>query len=831
MITGFALFLFSGCGEDPWPPLVQEMPEEAPVLSPDEALESFYLPPGYALELVAAEPMVVDPVAIDFDGNGRMWAVEMRSYMPNVQGTGENKPTGRIVVLDDADGDGQMDERTVYLDSLVLPRSLKVMEDGVLVAATPDLWFTRDTDGDLKADTRELVTDDYGNPDSNPEHNANGLLWGMDNWLHNADHEERYRYRNGRFAAASTVDHGQWGISQDDYGRMYLNSNSDPLRMDLLDAHYYRRNPRMMRSRGVYDDLVDDHTVWPVRPTPGINRGYRPDMLREDSTLTRFTAAGSPVVYRGDRLPGEMKGDVFVSEPSGNLVRRFSIAAIGEGEYTAHNPYADEETEFLTSTDERFRPVNFYSAPDGTLYIVDMYRGIIQHRDYVTDYLERQIDRRNLEKPIGHGRIYRIVHESTERDEKPRLRDKTSEELVEVLSHPNGWWRDTAQRLIVERGDTTAAPQLRQLLLSSDDARARLHALWTLDGLGTADRSITARALEDSSPHVRAAAVRISEKWLTDGDPQMTELVRGQIGDEAPEVYRQLAASLGTVPRAQRIDTLTELVLQHGADPVAVDAAISGLRGLELSFLEAMIRRTSDDSEPRLADALEMLAAAVMNSDRPDQRQEMISWLGRDNLRQWQKLALLDGIERFAPEIDEDDPDPEQTELSRKPEGLLAAAQSPDSLIRRRANRLTQRFYWPGKPAKTVEREVEPLSDAEKERFARGRSYYRATCAPCHQENGRGGGSGAVSLVGSRWVLGPPARTVRIIVQGKEGNNLMPPIRSLSDEKVAAILTYIRRTWGNRAGAVDSAFVDSVRQQIEGRDRPWTAPELERLSE
>jgi hypothetical protein len=398
---------------------------------------------------------------------------------------------------------------------------------GVLVGAPPNLWWARDTDGDLRADERRTVRTDYGNPRSNPEHNANGLMWGVDNWIHNADHEMGHRLRDSTFVHRQSVDHGQWGISMDDRGRIYLNSNSDPLRVDLIDAHYYARNPNLARTRGLYEDLVDDESVWPVRPTPGVNRGYRPGLLRADSTLSRFTAAGSPVVYRGDRLPEELRGDVFVSEPSGNLVRRFEIERTDSGSLRAYNPY--EEAEFLASTDERFRPVNFYSGPDGTLYVIDMYRGIIQHRDYVTDYLETQIRRRGLETPIGLGRIYRVVHESTERGPRPQLREASSATLVEHLTHPNGWWRDRAQQLLVQRNDASVAPAVRGLLEEPGDERFRLHALWTLEGLGAIEPRDIRAALRDASPPVRAAAIRVAEHEVR--HPALRAFVPGERPD------------------------------------------------------------------------------------------------------------------------------------------------------------------------------------------------------------------------------------------------------------------------------------------------------------
>ena len=183
--------------------------EDAPVLTPAQTLASYHLPEGYRLELVAAEPLVQDPVAVDFDADGRMYVVEMRGFMPNLQGTGEDRPVGRIVVVEDTNDDGVMDKKTVFLDSLVLPRAVKVLERGVLVGAPPNLFLARDTTGDLKADVKTLVRSDYGTLTSNPEHNANGLLWGIDNWIHNANWEGMFRLRPDGFAVRRTPSLGQ----------------------------------------------------------------------------------------------------------------------------------------------------------------------------------------------------------------------------------------------------------------------------------------------------------------------------------------------------------------------------------------------------------------------------------------------------------------------------------------------------------------------------------------------------------------------------------------------------------------------------------------------
>ena len=582
----------------------------APPLSPADALQTFRLPPGYRLELVASEPLVVDPVWMDLDPDGRLWVVEMRGFMPNFEGTGEDAPVGQVVVLEDTDDDGRADRRTVFLDGLVQPRTVKVLDRGVLVIAPPQLILARDTDGDLKADTREVLRTDVGVKGGNPEHSPNSLLWGLDNWLYTSEHTADYRWTRTGLETAKTLSRGQWGISIDDTGRVFRNWNDDPLHVDYLPGRVLARNPAAVRTRGVYEPVTEDLAVWAARPTPAVNRGYRDGVLRPDGSLAVFQAAGTPTVYRGDRLPADVRGHVFVTEPAGNLVRRYALKEGADGRLAATN--AHPRSEFLTSTDERFRPVNLLSAADGTLYVADMYRGVIQHGQYQSEYLKNQIRARGLVEPTGLGRIYRVVHDTTRRGPRPSLSVKTPAELVAVLEHPNGWWRDTAQRLLVERGDRSVAPALAALTTGARDPRARLHALWTLDGLGALDAATVLRALADTAPEVRAAAVRVAEPWLgKDGDP-VQAAVRAVSGDRAARVRWQLALSIAAFPEASRVEQAVQLLAHHGRDPFVVDGVVSSLAGIEEQALAQLLARPGVPE-----DALGPLAGAVARGGRP----------------------------------------------------------------------------------------------------------------------------------------------------------------------------------------------------------------------
>ena len=305
----------------------------APALSPEEALKTFKLAPGIKLELAAAEPLVQEPVAITFGPAGRMWVVEMRGYMPDLDGNGEDAPVGRIVVLTDRDGDGRFDESKVFIDQLVLPRAIALVGDGVLVGAPPELLFLRDTDGDGKADKKEVVATDYGvrvDPKrphlANPERAPNTLMWAFDNWIYSTAYTKRFRYVNGEWQTGGAMFRGQWGQSQDDFGRFYHGSNSDSLRVDVIFSDYLNRNPNYTRLAGTNVNGAENQLVWPARVNPGINRGYRPEMLR-DGKLKEFTAACGWWVYRGDLMP-EFAGNLFVAEPSANFVRRTLLLSL-----------------------------------------------------------------------------------------------------------------------------------------------------------------------------------------------------------------------------------------------------------------------------------------------------------------------------------------------------------------------------------------------------------------------------------------------------------------------------------------------------------------------
>jgi mono/diheme cytochrome c family protein/glucose/arabinose dehydrogenase len=863
----------------PWPPGVQSVSAESPALSPEESLKTFYMPPGYRLEVVAAEPLIQDPVALDWDVDGRLWAVEMPGWMPDITATGERAPIGRVVVLEDENGDGRMDKRTVFADGLVLARSLKVLDRGVLVGEPPNVWLMQDTDGDLRMNSKELVTREYGHRDIDPENNANGFHWSLDNRMYTAGQSDiQLRLKEGAFEVQRTLRRGEWGVTHDDAGRIYRNTNESALHVDLVQTAYYARNPNLLRTRGSYERLAtgneDLNIVWPVRPNPGTNRAYQSGIDRPDGTLLKFTAVCAPVVYRGDRLPAELYGNVFVAEPAANLVSRLVLEDDGS---TLWARKAYDVGEFLASTDERFRPVYIVNAPDGTLYIADMYRGIIEHRISITEYLRDQILGRKLEQPIGMGRIYRVVHETTRRDTGRVLLNASAARLVEALSHPNGWWRDTAQRLLVERtgAATAAGSALVKLARGAKDARTRLHALWTLDGIDAIPPAVVMQALEDPARDVRASAIRIAERWLAKASRPIRDAVLRRVDDRDWWVRQQLAASIGVLPVGAREGPAAAVLERYATDPVVMDATLSGLRGSERIVLDTLLRAAEQTAQRDAA--VTMLAATIVRSGQDAAIQHVLASIADGRLAAWQRSALLRGAEVTllgaampAPPPRRRDSSTQATakpaepppcptcpggragpggayaftkpaeagrgrgrggssglRLNREPAALTALAADAGDLAAR-ATGVLARIAWPGKPGVAT---VTPLTAEEQQRYDVGQDVYRNVCQSCHQPDGRGQDRIAPTLIESEWALAPSDIPVRILLHGKEGAfGLMPPIgAALTDDQVAAVLTYIRRDWGQAGTPVASATVTDVRARTAGRTRPWTEDELRAL--
>ncbi|MBX3316194.1 MAG: c-type cytochrome [Phycisphaeraceae bacterium] len=813
-----------------------------------DALLPLALEPGFRAELIAAEPLIEAPVWIQFDEHARMWVVEMVGYMRDADGAGENEPSGRIAILEDTDGDGAMDTRTTFADGLVMPRAvLPCFQDargpGALVIEPPNLIYLKDTNNDGRADLRRVIL--TGFEGENPEHAPNALTWGLDNWIHLSQHSLEFRFSGPPTYDAitrPTPPHGQWGLAMDRVGRLFYTPNSEALRMDLVPKHYALRNPaqRGFPMMGVL--VCNDQTVWPIRPTPGVNRGYMDGILRADKRLAVHTAACGTTIYEASLLGPDYRGNAFVAEPAGNLVRRLIVEPTGD-RVRAVPAYTGRE--FLASADERFRPVQCIVGPEGALYIVDMHRGVIQHKTYLTDYLRKQVVERGLERPLDMGRILRIVPDNTTIPTRVRLGSLTNARLVEQLSHQDMWRRTTAQRLLIERAATDLADRLRRLAHQGADPIARLHAHWTLDGLGIATIDDAHAALNDPDIDVAIAGLRISERWLS--QPPASIASRGVVSthvhapllDSAlahashqnPRLRNQALLSLGASADPRAIQHLVDAIRTRPDDESLRAIAISGLYGRATDAISSLAADSHQIRGGRLWFIRDLFDADLTGPDY-GARGRAINLIPALASERPELAAYLLGRLQLALRLNTDQPKPIELAAPPEPWIRLVASGSPLSYAARDTD---QWLLWPGHGS-TITSSGRVLTPQEIARFDVGRSLFDTTCSGCHGKAGTGAPGHAPALAGSSRVRGPTDTTIRILLHGLEGplesdgqrfNSSMPAAPFKSDEEFAAVLTYIRRAWGNNAEPVSPEEIAQARAATSTRNRPWRIEELE----
>lgn len=541
-------------------------PESVPpvkALTPEQAAKSFQLPPGYRMDLVLSEPEIKEPVVTVFDGNGRMFVAEMRTYMQDIDGKDQRKPTSRISMHTDADGDGVYEKHSVFVDNLMLPRMILPLGKGQIVVNETDsldLYLYTDSNHDGVSDKKELWWE--GGPrGGNLEHQPSGLVWAIDNAIYTTYNSFRLRWTpKGIKKEETKANDGQWGLGHDDLGNLYyVNAGGEkgPLSYQA-PVVYGMFNPQ--------DQFADGFkTLYPAVGARDFQGGL--GKVREpDGTLNSFSSGAGIEVYRGDQLPAELLGDVFFGEPVGRLVRRAKVANDG-GLKVLSNPYQEQKSEFLRSKDLCFRPVNMSNAPDGTLYITDMYRGIIQEAAWVNpgSYLRKVVEQYQFDKVTGHGRVWRLVHSTTGKVKPPRMYEETTAQLATHLANPNGWWRDTAQRLIVLRQDKSVVPLLDRVARQHKSPLTRLHALWTLQGLDAVTPDLVRAKMADADPQVRAGAIRVSETLFRQGDASFKADIEKLAKDADPNVALQACMSAKYLAWPGAKDLISETVLASKA--------------------------------------------------------------------------------------------------------------------------------------------------------------------------------------------------------------------------------------------------------------------------
>jgi glucose/arabinose dehydrogenase/mono/diheme cytochrome c family protein len=577
------------------PVVPEKLIPPSPVLSVEQALKSFQLAPGFIIEAVAAEPLVEEPVCLDFDATGRMWVCEMKGFMPDIDGNGESIPQGRIVILEDTNNDGKADKRTVFLDKLLLPRALSVFEDGVLFLDEQRLcWIRRKGDA---SDGEPIPIDSKIAAGGNVEHKANGLLANLDNRYYVANSDKRLHRTAGGWELEPTSSRGQWGIARDDFGRLYHNNNSTLLFGDFLAPNLLQGNPGVKMKIKEYSQL-GSNLVWPARVTPAVNRAYLSKANGFASNtldpktykLISATAAAGMTIYRGTNFPPEWRGTAFTTEPAGNLIKAIRIEETA-GKMKGTHPL--EKSEFLASTDERFRPVNAYNAPDGSLYILDMYRGVIQHKTYMTSYLRKQSLSRGLDTPAsGLGRIYRIRATHGKLEPLKNLAALQGLDLVKALMHSNAWQRETAQRLLVARNDPATIPFLAKLTAAGPIV-ARSHAIWTLEGMGVLKAEHLVLAIQSTDPKLQSSALWASTRLAPAELAKLAPMILA-VNPKELEIAPYLARAIGPIGTPLAFARLSNLIGVQNKTPFVREAAISGLDHHEIAFRDSLTKGLND---------------------------------------------------------------------------------------------------------------------------------------------------------------------------------------------------------------------------------------------
>jgi mono/diheme cytochrome c family protein/glucose/arabinose dehydrogenase len=815
----FAAGLTAGAQErtrkdiDPDPP--------ATMFAPAESMSKIEVPKGYHMELVASEPMIEDPVCMAWGPDGELYVAQMRSYMIDIDMTDEITPISQVIKLVDTDGDGKMDKSTVYLDNLTLPRAILTLDNKVLIGEPPNLWLCEDTDGDGVADKKESIYENFGKKDSgNVEHKINGLQWTLDNWI----------YR---------------GHTTNDRGERFMTTNSNPAIGLFVRTKYLANHPMAKRNESLFNRMRRGEgygTTWAIQGTPDTQGG--PGMGRKDNrSLQRFTACCGQVVFRGDRLGDVLKGSYWVPEPVGRFIRGSKVT-YEDGIVTLDNILEEQKAEFIASKDANFRPVNMYTGPDGTLYIIDMYRGIIQHGNWTREgsYLRGEILRRGLDKNVGKGRIYRLVKDDIKPGPLPRFSKASTKELVEALGHPNGWWRDEAQKLLILRKDPAAAKLLEAEALGGSEPLGRVHAIWALEGLGKWTSNLAAKATTDKSMDVRLAALQASDGLMPSANDALLQSVSTPLPDDSVDITIQRLCSLSLYqldpksksPKARpgQVERVMNVAAPHiDKDVVSKTALIALMPSEYISALQAIGKdaglREKSGKLPNY------MSFAVLKSESPEQISELIDVAAA--VEPEFRDVILKGL-RSGP-------------AAKNPGSLIRYKEEPPGLVKLKAAKvpahmlspLTAILTWPGETKYNLKRALRPLNEKEQKLFDEGRNIYKTLCAACHGPNGEGMPMPdkpdmklAPPLAGSPRVMDKNNRFVtEILLKGLNGpldgvtyGGTMAPMEANTDEWCAAVLTYIRRSWDNSADPVGAGNVKKVRGWHKNMTVPFTEETL-----
>lgn len=573
--------------------------------SAENSLTTLEIAPPFQVELVASEPLISDPVDMMIDENGRMYVVEMHGYPLDESGT------GKIMLLTDSNGDGQVNKSIVFADGLTLPTGIMRWKKGVIVTDAPDVLYLEDTNDDGIADVKETILTGFAL--SNPQHNLNNPLYGLDNWIYVAhessvatqayekefgDKGEDIFYpsrpqgprlpknangRNVRFRPDShelemTAAASQFGQTFDSWGNHFLLNNSNHIYQELVAERYLQRNPDLLVTR-VTQNLSDHGQPADVFP---ITKNPQHQLL---TSVGVFTSAAGLEMYQGGAFPEEFDNVSFVTEPVSNLVHADYIKDDGVS-FTASRVYSQKE--FLASTDSWFRPVNIYTGPDGALYIIDYYRKFIEHPEWMA---KEVIESGELYEGTEKGRIYRITpigSKPADWSKDLNLGHASIKQLVEALANTNIWWRRNAQRLLLDQNEKEAIPLLTEMVKNVDSPLGRLHALWTLEGLGQLSTEMIKHALMDPVSGIRENAIKLAELHLNDA-PDLTDTLLTLQKDADSKVRYQLLLTLGFVDAPSVSQARQDILFNDIQDEWVQIAALSASSIQKSTLLNAVL--------------------------------------------------------------------------------------------------------------------------------------------------------------------------------------------------------------------------------------------------